>query len=259
MARPGKATTWRKAGLVLLCLTVMAWLPAGSHQLLSGWGPSACLAQEAADSESNSEIIYIGSMAGNSFTGCVNILGNTVTETGALYSATLKDSFQGFVGISQVNQGAGSLAAQGNWVGVAAADDAEVIGLSLSYKSKLQDNALTTAGTTYQASIEGSSFAGGAGIALVNQGAGHMNSQFNAFSLTIGKQGAVNLSDIELGSVSINNTVTNDPEAPNTHSAKLDLDNGAFKDYTGLWSANQVAGSLSQATTVFNVNVNTVP
>jgi hypothetical protein len=256
MARPGKATTWRKAGLVLLCLSVMAGLPAGPRLILSGWGPSACLAQEV---EINPEIINAGSVAGNSFIGNVSILGNTVTETGALYSAAIKDSFQGFAGINQVNQAAGSLAAQWNWVGVAAADDAEVIGLSMSYKSKLQNNALTTANTTYQASIEGNSFAGGAGIALVNQGAGHMNSQFNAFSLTIGKQDAVNLSDIELGSVSINNTVTNDPEAPNTHSAKLDLDNGAFKDYTGLWSANQVAGSLSQVTTVFNVNVNTVP
>jgi hypothetical protein len=202
----------------------------------------------------------VGSYAGNEFIGQASILNNTVTDTNGFYRVHLLNAFQGFTGIAQVNQAAGILSNQATYIGIAALNEgAQNTGLRMSYVSRVQNNSLTTSNNTYQAHIKGKSFAAGSGIALVNQAAGHMNTQLTAFFLAIGDQAVEDLTDIQLGAISSDNTLTPDPEAPNSRSAELELDNGAFKDFTGIWSTSQVAGNINQVTTIFNVRVKTVP
>ena len=129
----------------------------------------------------------------------------------------------------------------------------------MSYLSRLRKNSLTISNSTYQARILGPSFAGGAGLTLVNQAAGHMNTQLSAFFLTMGTGAAHDLTDLQLGAISSQNTVTYNPDAPGVRAAELELDKGAFQNYTGIWGTSQVAGNLNQVTTIFNVRVTTVP
>jgi hypothetical protein len=253
-------TMARSIGLAVALWTLLMWFPGGTSIGGSWWGPAPCGGQETGGAESDPENLVVGSYAGNEFIGQASILNNTVTDTNGFYRVHLLNAFQGFTGIAQVNQTSGTLSNQATYIGIAALKNgAQATGLCMSYVSRVQNNSLTTSNNTYQAHIKGNSFAAGSGIALVNQAAGHMNTQLNAFFLAIGNQAAADLTDIQLGAISSDNTLTSDPEAPNSRSAELELDNGAFQDFTGIWSTSQVAGNMNQVTTIFNVRVKTVP
>lgn len=260
--------TARKILAAAMFFSVLGWLPLGMEYSSVWWGPAACLGQVVEEIEpvsKPSEPVVIKteveSFASLSFTGCSSIIGNALTETSNTYLAAIASSFQGFTGINMVNQAAGSLNNQANWMGVAGSGTGGEAALSsLSYKSQVENNTLTTSGNTYRASITGTAFQGGSGVAMVNQSAGNMNTQLNAFGLTIGKageNGAISLTDVELCAVKANNTITLDPYNPNTYETERDPK--AFKNFTGLWSSNQIAGNMDQVTTVFNVNVTIVP
>lgn len=254
-------TTW-KIGVAVLIISVLAWLPWDMKHAPACWGPVPCLGQEAGETVPTPETIILGSFSGNSFTGYSIIIGNTLTQTSGVYHTEISNSFQGFTGIMQVNQAAGSLNNQLNVTGTAFSQG-ELSQISLSYKSQIKDNSLTTSGNDYQASITGTSFAGGSGIALVNQAAGNMNAQLNAFSLnlgTAGANGAISLTDAELTAAKTNNSITYDPDPAKANKYSTALTSEApAQNFTGLWSSNQIAGNIDQVTTVFNVNVTTVP
>jgi len=245
---------WLAAAL----LSLLMWFPGKTLSLGSWWSPPPCFGQEGA--EPNPENLVIGSYAGNDFTGKASILNNTLTEANGFHNVHILNAFQGFTGIAQVNQAGGVLNNQTTYIGVAGSPGgAEVTNLSMSYVSEVQGNSLTTSNNTYQAHIKGNSFASGAGVALVNQAAGHMNAQLTAFNLAIGNQAAEHLTDIQLGAISSDNTLSSDPLAPDSRSTELELDNGAFQDSTGIWSTSQIAGNMNQVDMIFNVRVKTVP
>jgi hypothetical protein len=252
-----------KIGVVVVWLLVLVWFP-WEVNLSGTWlGPAPCWGQIAAEIEPNPESISVGSFIGTSFSGSISIIGNTMTEVNSNYGVELSNAFHGFTGISQINQTAGTLNSQINVIGIAGLQGGgELRRLSLNYKSQVANNTLSTSASSYQVGILGTSFAGGAGVVMVNQSAGNMNTQFNAFNLAIGPMGANGargLTDIELCAVKANNFIIQDPAAPNKYSTKLDLEGGAFHNFTGMWSSNQVAGNQNQVATVFNVNVITMP
>jgi len=252
-----------KIGVALVWLSALAWFPWEVNLSPTWWGPVPCLGQIPGDIEPNPESINVGSFSGNSFTGSISITGNIMTEVNSNYRVELSNAFHGFTGISQINQSAGTLNSQMNVMGIAGSPaGGELRRVSLSYKSRVANNTLSSSATNYQVGITGTSFAGGAGVVMVNQSAGNMNAQFNAFNLalgTMGPSGARGLTDIELRAVKANNSITLDPAAPNKYSTKLDLEGGAFHNFSGMWSTNQVAGNMNQVATIFNVNVITMP
>jgi len=257
----GTPASW-KIGMALLWVIALTWFPWGANLCPSWWGPAPCLGQTTGTTELNPECLAAVSFSGASFTGCSNIINNTLTERNSHFCVEINHSFQGFTGISQINQAGGSLNNQANVLGIAGASNGGAVAHlsqnSLSHKSRVENNTLNTSGNDHQASITGNSFAGGAGVLMVNQAAGHMNAQLNVINMTIGpKRPLMGLTDTELGAVKANNHVNQDPSGPNKYSTNLE--GGKINNFTGLVTTNQVAGNMNQVSTVFNVNVTTLP
>jgi hypothetical protein len=250
-----------RIGLAVALFSLLMWLP-GKTLNPGGWrGPAPCCGQETGGTDPNPENLVMESYAGHDFTGQVSILNNAMTEVNGFHRVHILNSFQGFTGIAQVNQAAGALSNQVTYIGIAAIGGSpQAAGLRMSYVSRVQKNSLTTSNSTYQAHIKGASFASSSGIALVNQAAGHMNTQLTAFNLAIGGRATQEFTDVQLGAISSHNTLASDPEAPSSvRSIELEMEKGAFQNYTGIWGTSQIAGNLNQVTTIFNVRVITVP
>jgi hypothetical protein len=245
-----------KIGLAVIWLSMLSWFPWDVKALPIWGGPAACLGQVAGEKEPNLGTI-VGAFSDNSLTRSSRIVGNTMIEMNSVSRVEISNSFRGFTGIAQVNQAAGYMNNQANLMAISDIRNGGATRTSLSSQSQVRNNVLSTSNNTYQAAITGGSFAGGTGVAMVNQTAGNMNAQLNAFNITIG--GRRNLTDTQLSAVEANNTIIKDPAAPNKYTTKLDLEGGAFRNFTGLVSTSQVAGNMNQVSTVFNVNVITVP
>jgi hypothetical protein len=248
--------TW-KVCLGVLAISVITWLPQGASTASTWWSPAPCWGQER--HASNPETIVVGSFSDNNVTGISSIKGNALTGTNGTYNASMDNSFAGFKGISQVNQAAGSINNQWNSISVCSSPG-QVSRIGQSYKSEIKDNCLNTSGNSYTASISGGSYAGGSGIAQVNQAAGNMNSQYNGFALNIGTgKGAVCLTDAELCTTKTNNKVVGDPSSNHT-STVLSADSDPSKNnFHGVFGSSQVAGDLNSVKTLFTVNVITKP
>ena len=199
----------------------------------------------------------VGSFSDNSLTHSSSIVGNTIIEINGVSRVEISNSFRGFTGIAQVNQAAGYMNNQSNVMGITDVRNGGATRGSLSGQSQVTNNTLTTSNNTYQTAITGSSFAGGAGVAMVNQVSGNMNAQSSAFNMTIG--GKRSLTDTQLSAVEANNSITKTRQRQTNTPTKLDLEGGAFKNFTGMVSTSQVAGNMNQVSTVFNVNVIAVP
>jgi hypothetical protein len=245
--------TW-KVCLGVLVFSVLAWLPQGANAPCNWWSPAPCWGQEA---RPNPETIVVGSFSDNSVTGSSSIKGNTVTVIGtkSTFLASMSSSFAGFKGISQVNQAAGSINNQANSISVCSSPG-QVSRIGQSYKSEIKDNSLVTPGNCYTASISGGSYAGGSGIAQVNQAAGNMNSQYNGFALNIGTgKGAVCLTDAELCNAKTNNkTIVKDSPSNNLPVLSADSD-PKNNNFHGVFGSSQVQGDLNSVKTLFTVNV----
>lgn len=249
-----------RIGLAAALISLLMWLPGKTSDSSKRGGPTFCYGQENGEPELTPENQGAGSYAGNDFTGKVSVLNNIVSDTNGFHRVHLRHAFQGFTGLAQVNQAAGMLNNQATYVGLAGfGDGSPATGLRMSYLSRVQDNSLTISDNTYQVHIMSPSFAGGAGLTLVNQAAGHLNTQLSAFFLAVGTDAASDLTDMQLGAISSRNTLTLDPEASISRSAELELDRGAFQNYNGIWGTSQIAGNLNQVTTIFNVRVTLVP
>ena len=247
-----------RIGLTVALFSLLMWFPGGNLSPGGWWGPGFCGGQEIGGNDENLGSLVVGT--NNEFAGHVRILDNTVSGTNGFFRVLLLNAFQGFTGIAQVNQAAGTLNNQITYIALAGLENgAQAAGLRMSYLSQVQKNSLTISNSTYQAYIRGTSFALGSGIALVNQAAGHMNTQLNAFTLAVGSRAAQEFTDMQLGAIRSNNTLVSDPEAPSVRSVELELEKGAFQNYTGIWSTSQIGGNLNQVTTIFNVKVTTVP
>jgi hypothetical protein len=169
---------------------------------------------------------------------------------------TIYNSFNGFSGIAQVNQSAGSLNNQGNITAIAVTNNDKVkdrwgawgererssLGLShteVAVEQVNTDNCLVSILTTHRDTIEGS-FTNFRGIAQVNQAAGFMNNQNNVVGLSANlNDGVVALSDAFLTQSNTENKAT---FVAVNYSAAI---NSSFNGSTGIAQVNQAPGSMN--------------
>ena len=149
-------------------------------------------------------------------------------------------------------------------------------GISLpkfSVGMSLGNNSLITGNSDYSVTISGESFRGSSGIAAINQAAGNLNNQFTAIGVSVGRfqptpvQPTImfkmadgtslltGLSSAQLSAViaSSGNTAS----LTGNQKASATVQDGAFKDFTGLAAVTQVAGNMNQVVNSLRVNVNT--
>jgi hypothetical protein len=201
--------------------------------------------------------------------------GNTVVQATSESRTSVDSAFSGVNGIATLNQAAGNLNNQAVVTLLAVSEQSYPPSFAALMTSK--DNTLTTTGDVfYGVSMSGKAFAGGAGLAVVNQTSGNLNNQMTVLSVSmgpsVGPTGAtkglvqvdadtnaavVALSNNRLGQMVAvqNNTVTNNGKV----TAEARLEEGAFQDYCGVAVITQVAGNLNQVSSRVGLHVNTMP
>jgi len=168
---------------------------------------------------------------------------------------SIDGSFNGFTGIAQVNQSAGSLNNQGNVTAIALTNDPQVNnnsfgdwdrkdpGLShteVAVEQVNTDNKLTSILVTHRDSISDSFNDGFTGIAQVNQASGFMNNQNNVVGISANLgNGVVALSDAFLTQSNTENKAT---YAAVNYRASI---NSSFTGGTGIAQVNQAPGSMN--------------
>jgi hypothetical protein len=162
------------------------------------------------------------------------------------------ESFNGFSGIAQVNQAAGSMNNQGNVVAVAVTNDAFSWALAHSQAAVEKVNYFNTH-ISYDDFLEdtiGFSFNGFSGIAQVNQAAGFMNNQDNAASVAanLGGNGLVAVSDAFL---TMTNTDNNYFADFGNRTASIQ---NSFNGAAGIAQVNQGPGSMNNQANVVSIS-----
>jgi hypothetical protein len=236
-----------RIGAIAFVLTLASWIPGGCPVPFS---VPAGFAQESAPSGA-----VIQGYAGVSIEAVSNITGNYMVETDTVYDSRLTGCFQRFRGLGAVNQAAGNLNNQGNYIGFAATgNNNALMTTDISLTSRHENNCLVSSNTSYQTSIGGQAFRGATGIAVVNQVAGNMNTQLKAVTINMGPGAAV-LNNAQLGLVNTHNDI----QVQGPMTAKVSLDDGTFQDFRGIASVTQVAGNLNQVATSLRININFLP
>ncbi len=166
-------------------------------------------------------------------------------------------SFNGIVGIAQVNQSVGNFENQGNVVAMAMGGSAEgVLGdLSAAVSVIYKDNKVKVKDAALGSHIS-DSFNNMSGVAQVNQSSGGVNNQHNVLVVGVDLEGAtefIALSDDALAVHSGGNEVAVEgdfePDVSRTNS---------FNNFTGIAQVNQVAGFGNTTTQTMAVSVNTI-
>lgn len=166
--------------------------------------------------------------------------------------ATAKDVGAGFGGAFALNQDAGDLNMQANVIVGALADEGGSAAASVASRQALEGNTLERGGEALGVSLT-DSFAGGAGVAQVNQTTGAFNQQLNALAFAIGDAAvgdAVGLSDVELSRVRDANMLAQ--RGP--RGAFSAENSGNFEGFSGVAQVNQTVGAFNQVSNaiVFN-------
>jgi hypothetical protein len=166
----------------------------------------------------------------------------------------ISGSFNGFTGIAQVNQAAGSGNNQGNAVVAAITAQHDAVGIAVTDVDVLQGNFINAAlvgfFNEYEDEISGS-FNGMTGIAQVNQAAGFGNNQKNSVGVaaTLKTEGAFAVADGDLIQVNAANFVANG--AFNEISAEISR---SFNGGVGVAQINQSPASLNNQANIVAVS-----
>ncbi len=183
------------------------------------------------------------------------------------FTDTMCSSFDGFTGIGQSNQSAGSMNNQGNAVAVA------YVGNSKTYASSLAavgddnfNNNITysfSPCTTSQADNMNCSFNCFTGIGQSNQSAGSMNNLNNVVSIAAGvaeQSGCKSVEDSSICSGSV--AVASSDLALNNCGNRMDVCGnvcfsnsmtGSYNNFTGIGQSNQAAGNMNNQVNVISV------
>jgi hypothetical protein len=226
--------TW-KICLGVLIISVLAWLPQGMTPAITWWSPALCWAGDGPE-----VIVTRSVIKDNSLTTGIDVHSKSI----------ISHSFAGFKGISQVNQASGSLNNQANVVAISNSR-----GRLDPCKQKSwvdPDQPLLGSSADRDCSIRGGSYKHAAGIVQVNQSAGSMNTQLNAFALTIGGCKSLSNGDLE--------QTCAPPATPNpaVGETKISCDSDPRKErlhFTGIWASNQISGDQSSGKTITTVNI----
>jgi hypothetical protein len=243
---------WLKVGGLIIFFTTLWGSPNLSQEQGSPLGVGLCLAEESFAQQTSMD--------------------NQISEMGLSSATAINSSFQGSRGIMSINQATGSVSNQGAVVKV---DKTSGISLPTKFSvgMSLGNNSLVTSNSDYSVTISGESFRGSSGIAAINQAAGNLNNQVTAVGVSVGgvqpttvqptimfnrvdgTSVLTGLSTDQLSAViaSSGNTVT----STGNQKASATVQDGAFKDFTGLAAVTQVAGNMNQVVNSLRVNVNT--
>ncbi len=164
------------------------------------------------------------------------------------YSDTIFNSFDGFTGIGQANQAAGSMNNQGNVVSAAVTNkkdawaNAEVIDFQLN--DHLVFDPATGHGDPFTDLID-RSFNTFTGVGQANQAAGFANNQNNIVAIAFSTNGAlVAESDVHLEQVNVNNFVAD------VNVVRTNTITGSFTGFTGIGQANQSSGNFNNQSNI---------
>jgi hypothetical protein len=151
-------------------------------------------------------------------------------------------AFHGASGAIAVNLAAGDLNQQANLRTFAVGRAAQAsIASSQSHHDDHADAPLHAS-----ASIGGTAFANGRGIASINQVSGSGNTELNAVAAALAQQGIRETTDGSLSAVvsaSARGQPSTSPRGPADGTRSVAVEAGAMKGYSGVLQLNQVAGS----------------
>lgn len=148
------------------------------------------------------------------------------------------NAMRGTTGLSGVNMAAGDFNQQANL-------RAFVVGGNVSVSSRqIRQNNHSDRPDAASASISGSAYGGGSGIASINQASGSENAQLNVVAAALASQG---IRETTEGSLSTAVSASAGGQDPNTVSnggtRSATVESSAMQGYQGVLQLNQAAGS----------------
>jgi len=185
---------------------------------------------------------------------------NEACENCAEKRAVIRDSLIENLGIINTNQATGNMNNQGNLVSVAVdaeepndnGPDPNGSGFSNAQASVQQKNTLNTIDSIniiFRDALIQDSINGNEGIVGANQSSGNINNQMNATAISACLNGAVALSEADLGQSTTENTVTEN------NVVKISLISGSVLNNRGVVFVNQTSGILGNQSNVLSLAV----
>ena len=185
---------------------------------------------------------------------------NEACENCAEKRAVIRDSLTGNFGIINTNQATGNMNNQGNLVSVAVdaeepndnGPDPNGSGFSnaqASVQQKNTSNIIDTINIIFRDALIRDSINDNEGIVGANQSSGNINNQLNATAISAGLNGAVALSEADLGQTTTDNTVTEN------NVVKISLISGSVLNNRGVVFVNQTSGILGNQSNVLSLAV----
>lgn len=150
------------------------------------------------------------------------------------------NALRGANGASAVNLSAGDMNQQANLRAFASGGPAQIQAL------QLQSDNQADRPRAASASIGGNAYAGGSGLASINQASGSGNAQLNAVSAELASQGIRETTDGALSAVvsaSAGGQQAGNAAAPGGSSRSVAVESSAMRGYQGVLQLNQAAGS----------------
>jgi hypothetical protein len=185
---------------------------------------------------------------------CDHNEGNEVSVINIVTANNIVGSFNGFIGIAQVNQASGILNNQGN---ILAAGLTGKTGDQQTFGITMVEAAVEKANVSNEVSVDSivttdtiaSSFVGFIGLAQINQASGILNNQNNVVVLgtNLDTTGLVAENDTFL---SMHNT-TNEAAISNTQTTAAIR--SSFNQYQGAAQVNQAPGKLNNQTNIISI------
>lgn len=164
----------------------------------------------------------------------------------------------GASGAIAVNQAAGDLNLQGNLIGIAQGERAEV---AINAQQLQRGNRVLPAPLDAAAHIGGDALAGASGIASINQASGIANTTLNVVSATLARQGIRETDDTALAAegsaLAGGRDDTGRGVATGTRSAGVA--STALRGFDGVLQLNQIAGSGNDTANVLGLVVQDRP
>ncbi|WP_266159736.1 hypothetical protein [Dyella silvatica] len=152
------------------------------------------------------------------------------------------NAFQHIQGASAVNIAAGDLNMQANLTAIATGEHAQTIVHVLQQQRHNSDDSPSVA----SASIGGAAYAGGHGLASINQASGNGNAELNVITATLANQGIREATDGSLSaavSASAGGHPVKNATQQSAGTRNVAVESSALLGFQGVLQLNQIAGS----------------
>lgn len=148
------------------------------------------------------------------------------------------NAMRGTTGVSGVNMAAGDFNQQANLRALAAGGDVSI------RSRQVRQNNHSDQPYAASASIGGSAYGGGSGIASINQASGSENAQLNVVAAALASQGIRETTEGSLSAAVSASAGGQDPNSVTSHGTRsATVESSAMQWYQGVLQLNQAAGS----------------